>query len=105
MQHNITLEKCREYSDFIDFEILADGNKIGTLDIRSTESFIFIRHIRIEEKFRRNGYAREAVDQLRLLNKPISLAISTHSESAAPFWQSYFQGKHVTCQRKTYYIN
>lgn len=102
--NSVVLVKRKEYMDFIDYFIAVNDKVVGTLDIRDTQDFIFIRSIQIKKEYRRNGYAKKAIDYLLTFHKPVKLVISEHSPSAAPFWHEYFKGKCVICERKVFNI-
>lgn len=93
------LKNIRTFDNMCDFEIVYLEQTIGLVSINLFEDRIFIRQIRIYDKYKRKGHARNVVRLLfKAFNKNIRFCIATNSESAILFWEQILKEnthKHV----------
>ena len=81
------LNLIRQIDDMLDYDILFDNTKIGSLNITDREDSVFIRHINILPEHRRHGHARNVLDEIfDSFEKDICFCIATNSDSAVQFW-------------------
>lgn len=94
--HQYTLELKKKENVIEDYEVLFDENIVGELQLTIHPEYVFIRHIRIYDSYKRQGHATSIVNMLKHIYKiPIQLAITMHSNSAILFWENYFKNQNV----------